>query len=139
VALTRAKKNLNIFCCGDYFDSISTANCCITYDKVNYEMPSLITLQLSHEDVYLSYFKHRRNAIDKLMSGQVLTVTEEGCFSEDKQVLKFSNRFSSKINELKEKGYIPVKAVIRHIVFWQGKDMENEIKIILPDVELQKG
>jgi len=66
-------------------------------------------------------------------------VTEEGCFSEDKQVLKFSYRYSSKINELKEKGYIPVKAVIRHIVFWQGKYMENEIKIILPDIELQKG
>jgi len=138
VALTRAKMNLNIFCCGDYFDDISATNCDITRDNENYEMPSLITLQLSHEDVFLSYFKHRRKAIDKLMSGQTLTVTEDGCFSGDKQVLKFSTKFCTKIKELKEKGYIPVKTVIRHIVFWRGKDMENEIKIILPNVELQK-
>jgi len=138
VALTRTKKSLNIFCTGDLFDNISAANCHMSHDATEYDMPLLITMQLFHEDVFLSYFKYRRKEIDKLMSGQSLTVTETGCFAGETQIIKFSARFCSKIDELKEKGYSPVKAVIRHIIFWQGKDMENEIKIILPDVEFMK-
>ena len=138
VALTRAKKCLHIFCCSDIFDRIPAEKCDISHDDTDYGMPSLITLQLSHKDVNLGYFKYRRKEIDRLMSGQALTIDETGCFAGSAQVLKFSASFCSKISGLKEKGYSPTKAVIRHIVYWQGQDMENEIKIILPNVEMQK-
>jgi len=42
------------------------------------------------------------------------------------------------MDALKAKGYLPIKATIRHIVFWQGKDSDNEIKIILPDIEFSR-
>jgi len=138
VALTRAKKCLHIFCCSDLFDKIPAEKCNISHDDTDYGMPSLITMQLSHKDVNLGYFKFRRKEIDRLMSGQTLIVAETGCFSGNIQVLKFSASFCSQMSKLKEKGYAPVKAVVRHIVFWQGQDMENEIKIILPNVEMQK-
>jgi len=72
------------------------------------------------------------------MSGRELSICEAGCLLGSTQVLKFSSNFCKQINELKEKGYSPVKASVRHIVFWQDKDKEEEIKIILPDIVFLK-
>jgi ATP-dependent DNA helicase RecQ len=72
------------------------------------------------------------------MSGMELSIHETGCFWGDTQVLKFSSKFRNQIKTLREKGYFPVKAIIRHVVFWQDKDREKEVKIILPDAEFLK-
>jgi ATP-dependent DNA helicase RecQ len=138
VAITRAKQNLHIYYDGDYFDNINVMDMQKTFDKNNYPLPTQISLQLSHEDAVLSYFASRKKEIDQLMSGRELSVHDAGCFMEDKQVLKFSYKFYGQIKTLKAKGYFPVKATVRHIVFWQGRDREDEIKIILPDIELSK-
>ena len=137
VAITRAKKNLYIFCNGNYFDRINAEGVVRTSDDTDYPEPSLLCLQLSHKDVALGFFKYRWRELGHLISGQELTVGEKGCFLEDAQVIKFSAGFSARLAELKERGYTPVKASVRHIVYWQGKDMDEEIKIILPDVELE--
>ena len=138
VAITRAKQNLHIFYSGNTFDRIVVDGCSVKNDDNDYDAPSLICKQLAHSDVALSHFKYYRREIDKLRSGQELTVTENGCSIGDKLILKFSASFRTQISDLRGKGYLPVKATIRHIVFWQGKDMENEIKIILPDVEFHR-
>jgi ATP-dependent DNA helicase RecQ len=138
VAITRAKQNLSIFCNTDHFDKITAENITRTTDDTDYPTPLLISLQLSHKDVALGFFAVRRREIDALRSGQELTINETGCISGDTHVLKFSARFLAQVAELAEKGYTPVKATVRHIVFWQGKDMEKEIKIILPNVEFSK-
>jgi ATP-dependent DNA helicase RecQ len=138
VAITRAKQNLHILYNGNYFDKINVKNIERTKDANNYLIPEQITLQLSHKDVNLDYFAYRKREIGSLVSGGELSIREEGCFLGNKQVLKFSSKFCNQINELKEKGYSPARAIVRHIVFWQGKDKEEEIKIILPDVEFSK-
>jgi hypothetical protein len=69
------------------------------------------------------------------VSGGKLLTQETGCFLRDTQVLKFSSKFCGQINALKEKGYFPAKATVRHNVFWQDKDRDEKIKIILPDVK----
>ena len=138
VAITRAKQNLHIFCNSNYFDGISAEGVARATDETDYPEPSPVCLQLSHRDVALSYFKFRRGEIDSLVSGQELSVRETGCFSGDKQIVKFSAKFLEQAKELKAKGYAPVRASVRHIVFWQGKEMEKEIKIVLPNVEFQK-
>jgi ATP-dependent DNA helicase RecQ len=144
VALTRAKKNLYIYCNSGYFDRINTDSIIRCTDNTNYPEPAVISMQLSHRDVALGYFSYKRREIDKLVSGQELNLTDAGCFAGEKQVLKFSSSFKRKIDELSIKGYIPVKAVIRHIVFWQDKDKDKdknkdkESKIILPDLEFAK-
>jgi len=122
----------------NYFDNIIVENIERTTDNNDYPVPSQITLQLSHKDVNLGYFAYRQEKIDSLMSGRELLIKEEGCFLENTQVVKLSANFSKQVNELKEKGYFPVKASVRHIVFWKEKDKEKEIKIILPDVEFSK-
>jgi len=138
VAITRAKKNLHILYNDDYFDKINVQNIDRKTDNNDYPVPSQITLQLSHKDVYLSYFAYIKREIDTLYSGIELTIQETGCFSGKSQVLKFSSKFREQINDLKNKKYSPTRAIIRHIVFWQGKDEEKETKIILPDLEFQR-
>ena len=138
VAITRAKQNLHIFSNGSYFDKIKAENYTISYDDTAYDAPSLVCIQLSHTDVALSFCSYRRREIDTLRSSQELPVTEEGCYLGDNLILKFSAKFRAQIKELQEKGYALVRAEVRHVVFWQGKDMDNEIKIVLPNVELQK-
>jgi len=134
VAITRAKQNLHILYNSDYFDKINVQNIKKTIDNNNYPLPEEINLQLSHHDVVLSFFAYRKREIDSLASGRELTIQEAGCFLGKTQVIKFSSRFCEQINMLKEKGYSPAKASVRHIVFWQEKDKDDEIKIILPNV-----
>jgi ATP-dependent DNA helicase RecQ len=138
VAITRTKQNLYVFYNGNYFDKINVKNMQRTFDHSNYPLPEQISLQLSHEDVVLSYFAYRKKEINSLVSGKELSISDTGCFMGDKQVLKFSNKFLDQMKPLKTKGYYPQKAIVRHIVFWQDKDKENEIKIILPDIEFSK-
>jgi len=138
VAITRAKNNLHILSSNNLFDRIVVEGCTMSRDDNDYEAPSLICIQLSHRDVALGHFKYHRRHIDKLRSGQELILMETGCVFDGKQVIKFSTSFNAQIADLRAKGYIPVKATIRHIVFWQGKEMDNEIKIILPDLEFLK-
>ena len=138
VAITRAKQGLHIFCNNSCFDRIGAFGSTMTRDDNDYEAPAHICLQLSHKDVALGYFTYRRREIDKAVSGQELEMTENGCAIGNKQVLKFSAKFLAHVKALGEKGYSPVRAIIRHVVFWKGKDMDDEIKIILPDVEFQK-
>jgi ATP-dependent DNA helicase RecQ len=137
VAITRAKQNLHIVCNGGYFDTIYGKNIERTNDTNNYPAPGQISLQLSHKDVWLDFFASVKKEIDSLMSGRELSICETGCCVGNTQVLRFSKKFCAQIQELGEKGYFPARAVIRHIVFWQGEEKE-EIKIILPDLEFSK-
>ena len=95
-------------------------------------------MQLSHKDVVLDYFSCRNREIDMLMSGQELEIREAGCFWGEKRIIQFSAKFHAQMRELKAKNYFPAKAIVRKVVYWQGKERENEIKIILPDVEFSK-
>jgi ATP-dependent DNA helicase RecQ len=109
-----------------------------TFDDNSYPIPEQIVLQLTHEDVALGYFASRKKEIDSLVSGRELLIHDTDCFLGNKQILKFSSKFCDKIETLKAKGYSPAKAIVRYIVFWKGKDMEDEVKIILPDIEFSK-
>lgn len=138
VAITRAKKNLYIFCKDNYFGRINVENIKTATDENIYPAPSLICLQLSHRDVYLGYFGGFRKEINVLLSGQEFSVQETGCCLGDKQVIRFSAKFLEQMEALKAKGYAPSKAYVRHVVFWQDKNKEDEVKIILPNVEFSK-
>ncbi|MCL1809574.1 MAG: RecQ family ATP-dependent DNA helicase [Clostridiales bacterium] len=138
VAITRAKQNLHILCNGSYFDEIDVEKLMRTRDSRNYPLPSEISVELSHEDVFLSYFALRRKEVDSLMSGMELPVNDTGCSFGGKPVLKFSKKFLSRVEALKAKGYSPSKATVRHVLYWQGKGQMGEVKIFLPDIEFSK-
>jgi ATP-dependent DNA helicase RecQ len=141
VAITRAKRNLHIYYCGNYFDGINVAGIKRSFDNNDYAAPTLICLQLSHKDVNLSYFLNSREELDSLVSGDELMLSDSGCFWRGKKIARFAAKFFEQMKMLKAKGYIPRKAYVRHIVYWQDKDRGLEIKIMLPNVEFvnQKG
>ena len=135
VAITRAKQNLYILYNGDYFDRVNVKNMQRRSDKADYPLPEQIRLQLSHKDVVLDFFAGRKEEVNALVSGQELSLRDAGCFIGERQVLKFSFKFGGQIEALKAKGYYPARAMVRHVLYWQGKEREQEIKIFLPDVE----
>jgi len=138
VAITRAKENLYILYNGNYLDNIHTENMHTIKDNNIYPEPTQISMHLSHKDVFLNYFVSIQSVIDSIISGCELEISEKTCFFDKKQVLKFSSKFCEKIENQKKKGYSLTRAFVKHIVFWKGKDMEKEIKIILPYVEFCK-
>ena len=138
VAITRAKKNLQVFYNGDAFDAFASASRPIARDDASYPDPPFISRQLSHKDVALGFFNYRRREASDAHSGQKLAVKDAGCCMGGTLVLKFSASFRTEMERLKSKGYLPSGAEVRHVVHWQGKDMDEEIKIILPNVEFQK-
>ena len=138
VAITRAKQNLYIYYCGDYLDGIYVQGIQKNIDITNYPEPIQITVQMSHKDVFLGYFAQCQVDIDLLRCGDKLLVRDGGLYRDKKQIAKFSKKFKEDIEKLKDKGYVPKIAKIRHVVFWQNKEKENEIKIILPDMEFKK-
>ena len=70
VGITRAKNRLFIHTNGDYFNHLSTDRYFI--DQQQYDMPEEIVLQLSHKDVYLDFFKERKQEVMALRGGDSL-------------------------------------------------------------------
>lgn len=139
VAMTRAKRNLTIHLNGIYLDKfvvqgLERTEC----DKV-YAKPSNLTIQLTHEDLYLSYFEFVQKRVATLKSGDLLYFTDDGCKNDRNEfVLKFSRKFIKELIDYKNSGYEFKSAKVNFIVYWKGEDKENEVKIILPELNFKK-
>ena len=142
VGLTRAKNELYIHYNNDCFDRFNVANVDRLNDNVEYPEPEEIMMQLSHRDIFLDFFKGKKEIVAKLPSGYNLIVDGNALLAQTstglKKVLIFSKKYQDKMAELKLKGYIPCKAKIRFVVAWKGENDKNESAIILPDVYFKK-
>jgi len=139
VALTRAKNNLIIHYNGNYLEPIIAENLEIISDTKDYPVPQQIAMQLTYKDVFLDFFAYTQNAVSKLCSGEELLIDGYNCRNSDgKSILKFSKQFIGKMEDMKQKNYIPIKAKIRFIIFWKKEDAEHEIEIVLPDVYFER-
>lgn len=143
VGMTRAKDELNIHYNNDLFSGLPAIRGVEREeDRKWYSKPTEITLQLSHRDVFLDYFKYRQEPINGLRSGMELTIKDDrfgtiinGNFVE---VLKLSKACLEKIYKLKGQGYSLEKVLIRFIVYWKGIDDTEETAIILPELHLRQ-
>lgn len=143
VGMTRAKNNLSIHYNDIIFDDFyNKPYIKAKTDKEFYSVPNSIILQLTHKDVFLSYFKYSQKIIQKLRSGDSLklengglSIMLEGC---DIQILKFSSACKERIQSFFDQGYELVEAKIRFIVYWENKDDETEYAIVLPDIKFRK-
>lgn len=143
VACTRAQKELHIHVNDGSFDSVLKENACkYSENKQNYPQPGEVLVQLSHGDVHLGMFKYWEDSIRYCRSGQELSIDGSYLYrvrdGEKQKVLKFSERYLKKMEELEKKGYYPFRARVRYIVMWKGKEEEKEVPIILPDVHYNK-
>ena len=101
-----------------------------------------ITLQLTHKDVVLNFFKDKKELIFKLYSGMKLSVNGSFLSAEinnrDIKVVKFSKAFEERICELQGKGYKPTASIIRFVVAWKSEEDEKEYAVILPDISFTR-
>jgi len=136
VAITRAKKNLYIQYNGDYFSKLNINGLEYIEDRNMYNDSNEFTLHLTHRDLYLGYFAFVQRRIDSLVSGDELTVSDEGCRNtRGDLILKFSKSFLQKLEQYKIKGLIPAKAAINYIVYWKPEDLDAEYKVVLPLID----
>lgn len=137
VALTRAKRYLNILCNNTILDHINTTNLTKLEDRTSYTPPSEFVLYLTHKDVILDHFITQAKSIRHLLSGDVLYADMYGCKdSEDQYLIKFSKKFKQELLEKIKSGYKIKTAKINFIVLWSKEELQDEFRIILPELYL---
>lgn len=139
VAMTRAKQNLTIHLNGTYLDNITAENLQRVDDPVAYAPPNELLMHLTHRDVQLGDFASKQQLITQLMSGDDLKPDASGCQnSAGQSVLKFSQKFKTQIDTLKERGYELKSAKVNFIVYWYNEGLKKEYSIVLPEVGFLK-
>lgn len=140
VAMTRAKQNLTIHLNTKFLDYIRPVqNMFSLIDNNEYELPLKIVTQLTHKDVWLDYFINKQSLISQLISGDKLTINDDGCTNSNGQsILKFSKSLTKQIADFKSNDYELEEAGVNFIVYWKKEDEEMEVKIILPEIHFIK-
>jgi ATP-dependent DNA helicase RecQ len=96
-------------------------------------------MQLTHNDIKLSYFAFVQHRIIALKWGDKLTIDAEGCLNKiGESVLKFSNKKLEEIEKLKSEGYFPTEAFVSFLVYWFDQEKEKRSLIVLPEIRFLK-
>ena len=135
VAITRAKRNLTVHLNSNLLDNLSVENMeRVEVDQI-YLPPTELVMHLTFKDIWLDYFLNKQHLISDLTSGDTLTLKDGECLNSNGQsVLKYSNKFNMKIENLEAKNYKLKSAKVNFIVYWLKEGAEKEIKIILPEL-----
>lgn len=140
VGMTRAQNSLFIHCNTELFSSYSIPNVEFIDDFQEYSAPEVISLQLTHRDVVLDYFKNKKELILGLRSGMLLMLSDGFLNAQvnDRtvRVAKLSKACLAQLEKRKEQGYMVTGAETRFIVAWKGEDDETETAVLLPDLLL---
>ena len=142
VGMTRAKSNLYIHCNTNLFSGYTIPGLEHAEDHCVYDAPKDISIQLTHKDVVLDFFKGKREMIFKLRSGGALTVTDGYLTAEidgrSVRVAKFSKAFREKLDNLAYKGFQPKQASVSFVVAWKNEDDNEETAVLLPKIGLER-
>jgi ATP-dependent DNA helicase RecQ len=139
VAMTRAKQNLTIHLNANILEKLSAANLERIEDMGVYSPPLGLTMHLTYKDVWLDYFVNKQYQISQLVSGDTLTFNGTECLnSKGQSVLKFSQQFVKKMEEMKENNYKLMSVKVNFMVYWQKEGTEQEVKILLPELYFEK-
>ncbi len=142
VGITRAKDNLYIHSNNGIFDKYQLDGVDRITDEEQYTEPKEISLQLTHKDVVLDFFKDKKEIVFKLHSGMPLSIKDEFLSAEldgrSVRVAKLSKARMIELEKLSEKGYRPSGGKVRFIVAWKGEDDKDETAVILPDLYFRK-
>lgn len=148
VGLTRARHTLSVHSNVDLSQYMNLASGNFMVDANPYAEPDEVLMQLSHRDVVLAMFKGKTNLIETLHAGQEIIINdvyaEVTINSRHVKILKFSEAFRKKLANLTGMGFLPHKAIIRHIVYWRHEEIEGEatklveIPVVLPEIVFRK-
>lgn len=142
VGMTRSKCGLYIHTNTDIFKKYDLPGIIHKTDESCYSEPETISLQMTHKDVFLDFFKDKKRMLFELRSGQALDPDEMYLYADvhGKRIkaAKLSKAFYGRLTELRQKGYEPTSANVRFIVAWKGSEDETETPVLLADISLSK-
>ena len=142
VGMTRAKDNLYIHCNNSIFDTYQISGVDQFVDEEQYPEPQEITLQLTHKDVVLDFFKDKKEIIFKLHSGMPLSIKDEFLYAEldgrTVKVAKLSKARMLELENLSAKGYRPCGGEVRFVVAWKGESDIEETAVLLSNLHFKK-
>lgn len=96
-------------------------------------------MHLNFSDVNLGYFEFIQKRLKKILPGDDLIPTNEGCTNSNGElVLKFSKNFLNTLLSLKGNEYTLKNAIVNFVIFWMDHDKETEYLVILPELSLEK-
>ena len=141
VGATRARQRLFIHTDNAFFDSLP-ANERLSSGQA-YDLPDEIMLQLTHKDVNLGFFKHRKRDVLKLRAGENLRFEDNYLFelATNRAVAQLSHKMQDELAGWSARGYAVSSATIRFIVAWRPKDAprtEEEHAVLLIDLSLAR-
>lgn len=142
VGMTRARNALYIHCNSDLFSADPVSGITYTEDSTVYGEPNELTLQLTHKDVVLDFFRDKKDFILSLHSGAALSVKEPYLCADingqNVRVAKFSKICRESLENLRSRGYSVYSASVRFVVAWKGEADEDETAVLLPDLSLRR-
>jgi ATP-dependent DNA helicase RecQ len=139
VAMTRAKSQLEIHYNGEYLETIRAENVEYTEDNNPYSPPDELAVQLNHRHVQLGYFAYVEHRIQRLKTGELLKLNEEGILNQyGEQILKYSAHMKEKIQDLQQLGYAPARAKVAFLVYWYDEKQDKEVLALLPEITFLK-
>ena len=120
VGLTRAKRNLYL----------------ITNPPTEY---SSISIALNMHDIWLDYFKGRKDTVLDLRSGDSLQFKDDYLYNQQGiSVAALSATGKDKIKAWTDKGYEVTCAKVSYTLAWRSKDSEMEYAVCLANIVLSK-
>lgn len=142
VGMTRARNDLTIHYCGALLSQIAPDIAAARVDETVYPPVEELTVPLTHEDVWLSYFADKKRLILSMRSGCPLQPIEEGLTVRTStgvvRLVVYSKAFQSRLAQLKKNGYAIESAEIGFIVAWREQPEEPELAIVLPTLHLRR-
>ncbi len=106
-----------------------------------YHTDDKIVFQLGYKDIFLSFFNNSdvQESIANQCSGDALSVDQQGCRNGlGKRILVFSKGFKEKLGKYVDQGFRLRDARVHQVVYWAGEEMEEEIRIVMPIVRLER-
>ena len=142
VGITRAQRRLYIHCNTDVFAQALPDAVVQRSDSNIYPAPDEITLQLSHRDVWLDFFKTRKRAVLKCHSGMSLRF-DNGylLLPSGERIASLSHKMRNEFEGWSAKGYRVQEARVNFIVAWRDSDdKENneDTAVLLPELLLRR-
>lgn len=139
VGMTRARNNLYIHTCTAVFDGIRYRDVAYEEDKTLYTTPNDITVQLTHKDVYLDFFKEKKGTILNLRSGQPLWFKDNSLYSSTGDcVAVLSSKKRNELQDLARQGFSVYAAEVAYVVAWKGENDTEESAVMLPRLHLRR-
>lgn len=135
VAITRAKRRLNIYTNGEHFQDGHVEG--VEQQSIRSEVRPLseMVMHLGHKDVNLGFFKYVQKHVGRLMSGDSLVKVNEGWANQEGKIaLKFSKRFNEELLSIEKSGFALQAIKVGFLLYWKEEDANEEIKIILPEL-----